>query len=187
MNQLSFAVPALTTVYLIFVDLDKFKQINDQFGNSAGDSCIQQVAGLLIRETRGSDYVVRFAGEEFVLVLRDIPLELVEQFSYRLNELVAKTVFNLPDGHRTRLTCSVGYAVYPLELLGGQLINWEVSLQLAEMALYHVKHAGKNGVATIAFDQQVDAFEFEDSSHVEAQVERLLAAGLAHFELKNTR
>ena len=96
-------------------------------------------------------------------------------------------MFNLPDGHRTRLTCSVGYAVYPLELLGGQLINWEVSLQLAEMALYHVKHAGKNGVATIHFDQQVDAFEFEDSSHVEAQVERLLAAGLAHFDLKNIR
>lgn len=172
-------------VALIHLDLDNFKQVNDQFGNSAGDSCIQQVAGVLIRETRGSDYVVRFAGEEFVLVLRDIPLELVAQFSHRLNELVAKTVFNLPDGHRTRLTCSVGYAVYPLDLLGGQLINWEVSLQLAEMALYHVKHAGKNGVATIVFDQQVDAFEFEDSTHVEAQIERLLAAGLAHFELNN--
>lgn len=173
-------------VALIHLDLDNFKQVNDQFGNSAGDSCIQQVAGVLIRETRGSDYVVRFAGEEFVLVLRDIQLELVAQFSYRLHELIGKTVFSLPDGHRTRLTCSVGYAVYPLELLGGQLINWEISLQLAELALYHVKNSGKNGVATIAFDQQVDAFEFEDSSHIEAQVERLLAAGLAHFELKNT-
>jgi diguanylate cyclase (GGDEF)-like protein len=173
-------------VALIHLDLDNFKQINDQYGNSAGDSCIQQVAGLLIRETRGSDYVVRFAGEEFVLVLRDIQTELVAQFSYRLNELIGKSVYSLPDGHRTRLTCSVGYAIYPLELLGGQLINWEISLQLAEMALYHVKHAGKNGVATIVFDQQVDAFEFEDSSHIEAQVERLLAAGLARFELKNT-
>ena len=173
-------------VALIHLDLDNFKQVNDQYGNSAGDSCIQQVAGLLIRETRGSDYVVRFAGEEFVLVLRDIQTELVEQFSYRLNELVGNTVFSLPDGHRTRLSCSVGYSIYPLNLLGGQLINWEISLQLAEMALYHVKHAGKNGVATIEFDQQVDAFEFEDSAHIEAQVERLLAAGLAHFVLKNT-
>jgi len=172
-------------VALIHLDLDNFKQVNDQFGNSAGDSCIQQVAGILIRETRGSDYVVRFAGEEFVLVLRDIQLELVAQFCYRLNELIAKTVFSLPDGHRTRLTCSVGYAVYPLALLGGQLINWEISLQLAEMSLYQVKHAGKNGVATIHFDQQVDAFEFEDSSHIEAQVERLLAAGLARFDVKN--
>ena len=76
------------------------------------------------------------------------------------------------------------HAIYPLELLGGQLISWEISLQLAEMALHHVKHAGKNGVATIEFDQQVDAFEFEDSSHIEAQVERLLSAGLAHFAMK---
>src|SRR5690606_3856398 len=159
-------------VALIHLDLDNFKQVNDQYGNTAGDSCIQQVAGILIRETRGSDYVVRFAGEEFVLVLRDIQTDLVEQFSYRLNELIGKTVFSLPDGHRTRLTCSVGYAVFPLELLGGQLISWEISLQLAEMALYHVKHAGKNGVATIHFDQQVDAFEFDDSSHIVAQVER---------------
>lgn len=173
-------------VALIHLDLDNFKTVNDQFGNSAGDSCIQQVAGILIRETRGSDYVVRFAGEEFVLVLRDIQLELVAQFSQRLNDLIGKTVFNLPNGHRTRLTCSVGYAVYPLELLGGQLINWEISLQLAEMALHQVKHAGKNGVATIHFDQQVDAFEFEDSSHIEAQVERLIAAGLAHFEFKTS-
>ena len=172
-------------VALVHLDLDNFKQVNDQFGNVAGDSCIQQVAGLLIRETRGSDYVVRFAGEEFVLVLRDIQIELVEQFCHQLNEQVARTIFNLPDGHRTRLTCSIGYALYPLELLGGQLINWEITLQLAEMSLYHVKHAGKNGVATIHFDQQVDAFEFEDSSHIEAQVERLLAAGLASFSLKN--
>lgn len=173
-------------IALVHLDLDNFKQVNDQYGNSAGDSCIQQVAGLLIRETRGSDYVVRFAGEEFILVLRDIQTNLVAQFSHRLNELVGEAVFNLPDGNRTRLTCSVGYAVYPLELLGGQLINWEISLQLAEIALYHVKHAGKNGVATLKFDQQVDAFEFEDSSHIEAQIERLLAAGLAHFELENT-
>ncbi|MBV2128036.1 ligand-binding sensor domain-containing protein [Arsukibacterium indicum] len=167
---------------LLHVDLDNFKQINDQYGNSAGDSLIQQVSGLLIRETRGSDYVVRFSGAAFVLVLRDIQLDLVSQFSYRLNEQIAKAAFNLPDGQTVRLTCSIGYAHYPLPLLGGQLINWEVSLQLAELALYHVKHSGKNAVATLAFDSQLDAFEFEDSAHIEAQIEKLLAEGLVWFE-----
>ncbi|MDX1678598.1 diguanylate cyclase [Arsukibacterium sp.] len=167
---------------LVHVDLDNFKQINDQYGNSAGDSLIQQVSGLLIRETRGSDYVVRFSGAAFVLVLRDIQTDLVRQFNYRLNEQVAKAAFNLPDGQIARLTCSIGYAHYPLPLLGGQLINWEVSLQLAELALYHVKHHGKNAVATLAFDAQLDAFEFEDSAHIEAQIEKLLAEGLVWFE-----
>lgn len=169
---------------LIHLDLDNFKQINDQYGQSAGDSIIQQVSGLLIRETRGSDYVVRFAGEEFILVLREIQTEKAEAFCYRLNEVLAKTAFSLPAGQKTSLTSSMGYATYPLELLGGQLISWEISLQLAEIAMYRVKHSGKNGVATLRFDPQVDAFEFEDAVHIEMQIEELLAAGLARFEQK---
>lgn len=170
-------------IALIHLDLDNFKYINDKYGNSAGDSVLQQISGLLIRETRGSDYVVRYAGEEFMLVLRDVPQDLVKEFALRLNELVALESFLLPDGRAVRLNCSIGYALYPLDLLGGQLIGWEVSLQLAELALFHVKHAGRNGVATILFDQQVDAFEFEDSNHIEAQVEKFLAGSVAWFDL----
>ncbi len=174
-------------IALMQLDLDNFKTINDKFGNSAGDSVLQQISGLLIRETRGSDYVVRYAGEEFMLVLRDVPLDMVREFACRLNELIGSEPFVLPDGRAVAVQCSVGYAIYPLELLGGQLIGWEISLQLAELALYHVKHNGRNGVATIQFDRQVDAFEFEDSDHIEAQIEKLLADGVAWFELSSCR
>ncbi|MGI5308841.1 ligand-binding sensor domain-containing protein [Rheinheimera sp. WS51] len=170
-------------VALLLLDLDNFKRINDQYGNLAGDNCMQQVAWLLIRETRGSDYVVRFSANEFAIVLRDIQIDLVGQFCNQLNEQIGRTIFSLPDGKSTQLTCSIGYALYPLPLLGGQLISWEISLQLAGISLSHVKHSGKNGVASIDFDQQVDAFEFEDSVQIEAQIERLLSAGLAHFNL----
>jgi diguanylate cyclase (GGDEF)-like protein len=174
-------------IALIHLDLDNFKSINDKYGNSAGDSLLQQISGLLIRETRGSDYVVRYAGEEFMLVLRDVPQDLVREFAVRLNELISGDSFMLPDGRVVPVNCSIGYSVYPLELLGGQLISWEVSLQLAELALFHVKHNGRNGVATISFDKQVDAFEFEDSKHIEAQVEKLLADGVAWFDMSRTR
>lgn len=170
-------------IALIHLDIDGFKLINDKYGNSAGDSLLQQISGLLIKETRGSDYVVRYAGEEFMLVLRDVPQDLVKEFALRLNELVALEQFQLPDGRTVPMNCSIGYALYPLELLGGQLIGWEVSLQLAELALFHVKHSGRNGVATILFDNQVDAFEFEDSNHIEAQIEKLLADSVAWFDL----
>ena len=170
-------------IALIHLDIDGFKLINDKYGNSAGDSLLQQISGLLIKETRGSDYVVRYAGEEFMLVLRDVPQDLVKEFALRLNELVALEPFQLPDGRAVPMNCSIGYSLYPLELLGGQLIGWEVSLQLAELALFHVKHSGRNGVATILFDNQVDAFEFEDSNHIEAQIEKLLADSVAWFDL----
>jgi hypothetical protein len=122
-----------------------------------------------------------------MLVLRDVPQDLVREFAVRLNELISGDSFMLPDGRVVPVNCSIGYSIYPLELLGGQLISWEVSLQLAELALFHVKHNGRNGVATIAFDQQVDAFEFEESNHIEAQVEKFLADGVAWFELTRTR
>ncbi len=170
-------------IALIHLDIDGFKLLNDKYGNSAGDSLLQQISGLLIKETRGSDYVVRYAGEEFMLVLRDVPQDLVKEFALRMNELVALEPFQLPDGRAVSMNCSIGYALYPLELLGGQLIGWEVSLQLAEQALFYVKHSGRNGAATILFDHQVDAFEFEDSNHIEAQIEKLLADSVAWFDL----
>ncbi|MEE1999857.1 diguanylate cyclase [Alkalimonas sp. MEB108] len=171
-------------VALIHLDLDGFKSINDQYGQSAGDSLLQQISALLLRETRGSDYVVRYAGEEFLLVLRDIDTSILWDFTNKLHALVGTTRFPLPDGQRIQLTCSIGYSIYPLQLIGGQLMNWELSLQLAEMALYRVKHEGKDGVATLIFDARVDAFEFEESMHIEAQIEQLLFEGLVQFKIK---
>ncbi len=172
-------------IALLQLDMDNFKSINDLYGNSAGDSVLQQISGLLLRESRGADYVVRYAGEQFVLVLRDVEFASVKDVALQLNQLVAQAPFQLPDGRTVSLTCSIGYSCFPLELLGGQLISWEISLQLAEIALRKVKQSGRNGSATLGFDPQVDAFEFEDSGHIDVQIEKLLADGLAWFEVKN--
>ncbi len=64
-------------IALLQLDMDNFKSINDLYGNSAGDSVLQQISGLLLRESRGADYVVRYAGEQFVLVLRDVEFSSV--------------------------------------------------------------------------------------------------------------
>lgn len=172
-------------IALLQLDMDNFKSINDLYGNSAGDSVLQQISGLLLRESRGADYVVRYAGEQFVLVLRDVEFATVRDFALQLNQLVAQAHFQIPDGRTASLTCSIGYSCFPLELLGGQLISWEISLQLAEIALSKVKESGRNGCATLGFDPQVDAFEFEDSGLIDMQIEKLLADGLAWFEVKN--
>lgn len=168
-------------IALIHLDLDTFKQLNDKYGNNAGDAILQQLSGLLIRETRGSDYVVRYGGDEFLIVLRDVAIDLVTEFAVRLHDLITLDPIPIPDGRSVAVNCSIGFSVYPLDLLGGQLIGWEVSLRLAELALFHVKHTGRNAVATIEFDRHVDAFEFEDSEHIESQVEKLLADGAAWF------
>ncbi len=174
-------------IALLQLDMDNFKSVNDLYGNSAGDSVLQQISGLLLRESRGADYVVRYAGEQFVLVLRDVEFSSVRDIALQLNQLVAAASFQIPDGRTVSLTCSIGYSCFPLELLGGQLISWEISLQLSEIALRKVKQSGRNGSATLGFDPQVDAFEFEDSGHIDVQIEKLLADGLAWFEVKSYR
>lgn len=170
---------------LMHLDIDGFKAINDKHGNNAGDMVLQQISSLLIRETRGSDYVVRYGGDEFLLVLRDVPMDLVTEFAERLNELLAIENFLLPNGSSASLRVAIGYSIYPLDLLGGQLISWEISLRLAELALLHIKQNGGNAVAAIQFDRHVDAFEFEDSQHIERQVEKFLADGVAWFAMQS--
>ncbi|WP_337840392.1 diguanylate cyclase [Rheinheimera sp.] len=172
---------------LLHLDLDHFKQINDMHGNSVGDAVLQQVSALLLRESRGADYVVRYAGEQFVLVLRDVQQNAVADYARQWNQKLASHLFQTPDGQALTLTCSIGYACFPLDLLGGQLISWETSLQLAEIAGKRVKLSGRNGNACLSFDAQVDAFEFEDAGHIEQLVEKLLADGMAWFELYSYR
>lgn len=169
---------------LIVINIDGFKHVNDSHGPIAGDSVLTQFSVLLTRETRGSDYVVRWGGDEFLIVLRDSQANQIESFIYELNLAVANGEFYLPDGQSINVTCSIGYALYPLPLIGGQLINWEVSLSLADMALHKVKNAGRNGWATVEFDDQVDAFEFEDNDALEAFVEQLFATGAARFNVR---
>lgn len=173
------------SIALIVIDIDDLKTINELHGPVAGDSVLSQVATLLNDETRSSDYVVRWGGDEFLIVLRDTYTNQIEEHIENLVRSVSSADVMLPDGRRMNTTCSVGYSLYPLNLIGGQLISWEISLSLAEMALHKVKTTGVNGVSTIEFDEQVDAFEFEESDSVAALVEHLLAIDSLHFKTKH--
>ncbi|WP_445428732.1 two-component regulator propeller domain-containing protein [Alishewanella sp. HL-SH05] len=171
------------TIALLLLEPDHYQQILLKYGVSTADSLLQQLSSLLSRETRGSDYVVRFVDARFVVVFRDIAQELVASYSCRLLEQIAASHFTLPDGEVVNLTASGGYALYPLPLLGGQLLNWESSMQLAEQALLQLKAQGLSAVVgSLAFASQLDAFEFEESVDLPLQIHRLLAEGLIWLE-----
>jgi hypothetical protein len=77
----------------------------------------------------------------------------------------------------------MGWSLYPLPLLGGQVISWEASVNLADVALHQVKQRGGDGAASITFDEQLDAFEFEQTSNVESQLQMLQENGLADVKV----
>ena len=171
------------SLVLVIINLDNFSRINDAFGPIAGDSCLQQMAALLNSRTQGSDYVARWSGDEFLLLLRDFKCNKIDSYSSELCKAIAEYSFQLPNGNMTNITASIGWSFYPLPLLGGQVISWETSINLADISLHQVKKRGGDGVAHITFDEQLDAFEFEQNSNVEQQLGMLQKNGLADIKV----
>ncbi|MGO2350735.1 ligand-binding sensor domain-containing diguanylate cyclase [Pseudoalteromonas nigrifaciens] len=171
------------SIVLLIINLDNFSRINDAYGPIAGDSCLQQMAVLLNSRTQGSDYVARWSGDEFLLLLRDFKCNLIDSYVSDLCQGISEHAFQLPNGKSTHISASIGWSFYPLPLLGGQVISWETSINLADIALHQVKKRGGDGVANITFDEQLDAFEFEQNPNVEQQIGLLQANGLADIKV----
>ncbi|MEL0641685.1 diguanylate cyclase [Pseudoalteromonas aliena] len=171
------------SLVLLIINFDNFSRINDAYGPIAGDSCLQQMAALLNSRTQGSDYVARWSGDEFLLLLRDFKCSKIDNYVSELCRVVAEYSFQLPNGKSTNITISIGWSFYPLPLLGGQVISWETSINLADIALHQVKKRGGDGVANITFDEQLDAFEFEQNSNIDQQLGILQSNGLADIKV----
>lgn len=118
-----------------FIDLDRFKSINDNFGHEAGDQCLRALADTLRAALRRSDLLIRWGGEEFVAVLPDTPLENVSTLLARLRD---SGLGERPDG--TPLTASIGIANSQEENVSG----WETLIQRADQRMYAAKEQGRN-------------------------------------------
>lgn len=125
---------------VLFLDLDKFKQINDTLGHSAGDQLLRTAASILTSSVRKSDVEARMGGDEFVVLLRNIE-------NATRAELVARKIAQklqtpvVIEGERVVVTASIGMACYPAD---GQ--DAEELVRNADTAMYHAKHRGRNNI-----------------------------------------
>lgn len=140
--------------WLIFlIDIDHFKQINDQYGHEMGDEVLRQFSALLCNCIRLSDKAFRIGGEEFVLVCRESDAHLAAEIARR----ICKRVFKYPFGVAEApffVSCSIGYVSCQF---GGAVINADVFqdvLKLADIALYAAKRSGRNAWVGLNFDAQ---------------------------------
>ena len=132
---------------LIFflIDIDHFKQVNDRLGHSAGDALLMQMRGRLQRVFRQTDHLVRWGGEEFLIVARSTSRLHAADLAERARAAVADEAFVLEDGSLLRKTCSVGFACFPPAPELPQALDWSAAIDIADAALYAVKHSGRNG------------------------------------------
>jgi diguanylate cyclase (GGDEF)-like protein len=136
--------PDLLDLAFMMIDLDHFKTINDSAGHAAGDAVLRQLRDLLKSVSRSSDIIVRWGGDEFLLVARDLSGDRLSELAERIRSQVAKQVFEIGEGRVVRTTCSVGFACYPFFREQLDALSWEQVISVADRALYVAKASGRN-------------------------------------------
>ena len=127
----------------ILIDVDFFKHINDRFGHAAGDVVLIEIGKRLNGLTRNDDMVLRWGGEEFLIMLRRIDQQSLSQFTQRVLDVIGQRPVEY-QGQSIPITVSAGFITLPFADLTEQQLNWEKALQLADMALYLGKVHGRN-------------------------------------------
>jgi diguanylate cyclase (GGDEF)-like protein len=127
---------------LYLLDMDHFKQINDSRGHAAGDAVLVEVARRLRAVTREGDLVVRWGGEELLVLAEDTSDDQVDVLAQRLLNALAALPVTVGD-QALPISASIGYAVFPLQ--PGQLeLPWSLAVDLVDAAMYLAKTQGRN-------------------------------------------
>ena len=136
--------PVKADMLAFIVDIDHFKPINDTYGHLVGDHVLTQVAQRLNTLFRNYDYVVRWGGEEFLVVARFVDRQQIDKLAEKIRLAIETMDFGLEHQRAIRLTASVGAAPYPFSVTQADKISWEQVIHLADMALYAAKTSSRN-------------------------------------------
>jgi diguanylate cyclase (GGDEF)-like protein/PAS domain S-box-containing protein len=138
---------------VLFIDLDRFKNINDTLGHDAGDKLLQEMGTRLTQTVRASDVVARLGGDEFVVLVQEVaePKQVASVARKILSRLVQPISI---QGQECRLTASIGICMYPSE---GH--NEQSLMKNADIAMYRAKEDGKNNYKFYSDEINIHTFE----------------------------
>ncbi|WP_454850160.1 EAL domain-containing protein [Rhizobium binxianense] len=162
-SKIAAADAANQELACLFIDLDRFKWINDNMGHAAGDNALCELVGRLKTLLSPSDEAARLGGDEFAILL---PAKNAERRAKAMCSQIA-SIFEMPFGQNFRLSASIGIAVYPRHAA-----NAAELLQKSDMAMYAKKRDGKNGA-------QIFDSSMLDRARSRAEIEANIEAGLA--------
>jgi diguanylate cyclase (GGDEF)-like protein len=169
------------TLYLL--DIDHFKQINDQCGHAGGDTVLVEIARRLRQALRDDDLVVRWGGEEFLVLVRPLPQVEAEALAQRLLCALADAPV-MHDGRPVPVSASIGFGQFPMRTSTPQSeldVDWERAISLVDTAMYMAKAHGRNGACSIL---RVDAASPAEVEGIIEQLEKSVREGRVdlHFQ-----
>ncbi len=135
----------LSDLSLVICDIDRFKQINDTCGHTAGDLALQSISGTIKGVLRRADLLGRYGGDEFMIILPETSLTGAKNLAEKIRASVENSEFRIPAGRMIKLSVSLGVAscCVPTE-------NIDTLVARADAALYASKQAGRNTVSVVA-------------------------------------
>ena len=156
---------------LFMLDLDHFKRVNDEHGHAAGDAVLRQTADVMRHCMRSADHVVRWGGEEFLLLARFIDRTDAPALAEKIRTAIASHEFTIPGGAVLRKTASIGFACFPGMPGRPSALTPESLQRVADAALYAAKHTWRDawvGVQARSGEAGLSRFLADPTSAVEA-------------------
>lgn len=169
----------------LMIDLDHFKVINDTCGHPAGDAVLRGVRKVLQSCCRHSDLLIRWEGDEFLLVGRDNDPEQVSVLAERIRAEIEAATFEIGEGRVARTTCSIGYSCYPFLHSDPEQHPWEDVLNLADAALYAAK-VTRNAWVGYLSTQRLQATALARAARID-QPSQLLESGALRAVSSNAK
>lgn len=136
-------------VGVIMLDLDHFKKFNDTYGHETGDILLRKLGPFLIQHLRGGDIACRYGGEEFALILPEVPLESVQARAEKLLEGIKRIKVDHLGENSPAITLSMGIAMFPDNGSTSQQV-----LNAADSALYQAKNKGRDCIVVAHIDSE---------------------------------
>lgn len=141
-------------VGVILIDIDHFKEVNDVYGHLAGDNVLVTIANILKDMIRSEDLLVRWGGEEFLIILYNTKPDYLKVFSKKVLEKIRETPIRISENQVIYKTCSLGYAEMPLFINNPGLFNLQQMINLSDYAMYRAKENGRNCAAQFKLIRQ---------------------------------
>lgn len=156
----------------ILIDIDHFKRVNDKYGHQSGDTVLIEITNRIRLIARETDHLIRWGGEEFLLIVRESSIARAEVIAERLRQKIKETAIQLNKSTELKVTCSIGLCAFPLFARAPDNIDWLKCVNLADKALYSAKNSGRDTWISVKENESLlsdeipTAFENIDHEHV---------------------
>lgn len=126
---------------IMFIDVDHFKNVNDNWGHIVGSDMLYQMGNAIKNTLRGSDYVYRYGGDEFVVIMPNVDIETVHNIARRVFNSISTMEFSVGANSKHKLTVSIGISEYPTDAKSAKEI-----IQFADEMMYQSKKSGRGKI-----------------------------------------